>query len=227
MTDWRGVTQGRYPDSIDQLDVYVELLRTLGVERGLIGPREVDRLWARHILNCASVSDVEAGFIPADASVVDVGSGAGLPGLVWAIVRPDLQVTLVESMQRRVDFLNLAVDELNLDGRVSVVRARAEDVVGTTSGQVVTARAVAPMGRLIGWLAPLATEGGQLIAMKGRNVHEELAEAGPELAAIKAGSVQVHICGESWLEEPTMVVQIQDFEVAKGGRSRGASNRRR
>ncbi|MGA9148433.1 MAG: 16S rRNA (guanine(527)-N(7))-methyltransferase RsmG, partial [Candidatus Nanopelagicales bacterium] len=158
MTDWRGVAQRRYPDSIDQLDAYVELLRTLGVERGLIGPREVDRLWERHILNCAAVSDAEAGFIPEGVTVVDVGSGAGLPGLVWAIVRPDLQVTLVESMQRRVDFLNLAVDQLDLGGQVSVVRARAEDVVGTTSGQVVTARAVAPMGRLIGWLSPLAVE---------------------------------------------------------------------
>lgn len=92
---------------------------------------------------------------------------------------------------------------------------------------MVTARAVAPMGRLVGWLAPLAEPGGQIVAMKGRNVTDELAQAAPELAAIKAGSVQVHVCGESWLEEPTMVVQIQDFESGRGGRSRGASNRRR
>ena len=197
------------------------------MERGLIGPREADRLWERHILNCAAVSDIEAGFIPTGATVVDVGSGAGLPGIVWAIVRPDLQVTLVESMQRRVDFLNLAVEELGIAERVEVVRSRAEDAVGKVSGRVVTARAVAPMGRLVGWLAPLAEPGGQIVAMKGRNVTDELAQAAPELAAIKAGSVQVHVCGESWLEEPTMVVQIQDFESGRGGRSRGASNRRR
>ncbi|MFA7266263.1 MAG: 16S rRNA (guanine(527)-N(7))-methyltransferase RsmG, partial [Candidatus Nanopelagicales bacterium] len=152
MTAWRTAAADRYPTALPQLDVYVELLRTLGVERGLIGPREADRLWERHILNCAVVTDTAGGFIPAEASVVDVGTGAGLPGIVWAIVRPDLHVVLVESMQRRVDVLKIAVERLELTDRVDVVRGRAEDLVGEVVGDVVTARAVAPMGRLLGWL---------------------------------------------------------------------------
>ncbi len=217
----------RYPEVIEQLNAYVELLRTPGVDRGLIGPREADRLWERHILNCAVVTDADVGLVPHDATVVDVGTGAGLPGLVWAIVRPDLRVTLVESMQRRVDFLNLSVDELALRDRVQVVRGRAEDLVGSVSGQVVTARAVAPMGRLVGWLAPLVEPGGELVLLKGRNVAEELEDAAPEMAAIKAGSVQIHICGEDWLEEPTMVVQVAGFDSGKGGKPRGSRHRRR
>ena len=227
MSDWRAIAAERYPEAIDQLDTYVELLATLGVERGLIGPREVDRLWERHILNCAAVADDPADYLPHGVTVVDVGTGAGLPGVVWAIVRPDLKVILVESMQRRVDFLALAVERIGLADRVDVVRGRAEDLVGAVSGDVVTARAVAPMGRLIGWLAPLASSGGAIVALKGRNVEQELVEAAPELAEIKAGSVEVHVCGESWLEEPTMVVRIAEFESQRGGKPRGASHRRR
>ena len=226
VTDWRGVAQGKYPEAIEELDAYVELLRTLGVERGLIGPRETDRIWERHILNCAAVAD-DRELVPQGATVVDVGTGAGLPGFVWAVVRPDLRVTLVESMKRRVDFLNLVVDELSLGDRVQVFRGRAEDLAGSVSGRVVTARAVAPMSRLVGWLTPLAEPGGELVVLKGRNVAEELAEAAPEMAAIEAGSVQVHVCGEAWLEEPTMVVQIADFKPGRGGKSRGSGHRRR
>lgn len=233
MTDWREVAAERYPDAIGQLDTYVQVLSTLGVERGLIGPREVDRLWERHILNCAAVAEESAGYVPNAAHVVDVGTGAGLPGIVWAIVRPDLRVTLVESMQRRVDVLTIAVDRLGLASQVDVVRGRAEDLVGVVSGDVLTARAVAPMSRLLGWLAPLTVPGGQIVVMKGQKVADELTEAAPELAKIKAGSVQVHVCGEGWLDEPTNVVQIQDFDPTgiavgtKRGKPRGASNRRR
>ena len=233
MTDWRNVAADRYPTALQKLDAYVELLTTLGVERGLIGPREADRLWERHILNCAVVADLTQGFIPEESSVVDVGTGAGLPGIVWAIVRPDLHVVLVESMQRRVDVLNIAVEQLELSDRAEGVRGRAEDLVGEVVGDVVTARAVAPMGRLLGWLAPLTVAGGSLVVLKGQKVADELTEAAPELAAIKAGSVQVHICGEGWLDEPTNVVQIQDFDptglvvAGKRGKPRGAGNRGR
>lgn len=233
MTDWRAVAGERYSGAITQLDGYVEILSTLGVERGLIGPREVDRLWERHILNCAAVADSSAGFVPQGANVVDVGTGAGLPGLVWAIVRPDLNVVLVESMQRRVDVLNFAVEQLGLGEQVEVVRGRAEDLVGIVAGDVLTARAVAPMDRLLGWLAPLTTPGGRIVVLKGQKAADELSEAAPELDALKAGSVAVHVCGEGWLAEPTNVVQIQDFDPdglsggTKRGKSRGAGNRRR
>lgn len=233
MNDWKAVAFERYPSDKDQLATYVELLATLGVERGLIGPREVDRLWNRHILNCASVVDSTESLVRRDVTVIDVGTGAGLPGLVWAIIRPDLRVVLVESMQRRIDFLEIAVADLGLSDRVSTLRGRAEDLAGVVSGDVVTARAVAPMDRLLGWLAPLATPGGEILVLKGQNVINELNEAAPELAAIKAVSVQVHTCGVGWLDEPANVVQIQGFEpngldvTSKRGKSRGASNRRR
>src|SRR5690349_12658888 len=130
---------------------YAELLCTDGVVRGLIGPREAPRIWERHMLNCAVVADL----IPTGASVVDVGSGAGLPGMVLAVVRPDLAVTLIEPLARRTAFLTEAVAALGLD-RTTVVRARAEECVGKLPGaDVVTARAVAPLDRLAGWCLPL------------------------------------------------------------------------
>ena len=124
---------------------YQEILATRGIELGLIGPREKDRLAERHILNCAVVAR-DGELVPRDSSVIDVGSGAGLPGLVWAIQRPDLKVTLVDSLLRRSEFLTETVDELGLNQRVSVIRARAEDLTDVTA-DVVTARAVAPEPR--------------------------------------------------------------------------------
>lgn len=203
--------RNRYPDGYGLLIEYRDLLASQGVLRGLIGPREVDRLWDRHILNCAASAELELGLVPAGSSVLDVGSGAGLPGLVWAIVRPDITVTLLESMQRRVDFLELAVDELGLADRVAVRRARAEDVVGEVSGAVVTARAVAPLHRLVGWLAPLAAPGGSVVALKGSSVDDELVEAAPELDRLRAGFVEVVSVGADWLSVPTQVVVIKDF----------------
>src|SRR3954449_533182 len=127
---------------------YAELLATDGVVRGLIGPREAPRLWERHLLNCAVVAEM----IPYGASVLDVGSGAGLPGIVLAVARPDLSVTLVEPLARRTTFLTEAVDTLGLGTTVTVVRARAEEALrnGTPTADVVTARAVAPLDRLAG-----------------------------------------------------------------------------
>ncbi len=160
-----------------RLDEYQELLATTGVEWGLIGPREVDRLWERHIDNCLAVTqDVQC--LPQTCSVVDVGSGAGLPGVVWAISRPDLTVTLVEPLERRVKFLDLVVHELAL-ANVTVVRGRAQEV--DIRGDRVTARAVASTKTLLPWLAPLVSHGGRMVLLKGIKADQELQDAGPWL----------------------------------------------
>lgn len=149
---------------------YAELLGGDGVVRGLIGPREVPRLWERHLLNCAVLAEA----VPNGARVCDIGSGAGLPGLVLAIARPDLVVTLVEPLLRRTTFLQEVVDALGLD-RVTVVRGRAEEMRGAASYDVVTSRAVAPLERLLGWSMPLVTASGSLLAMKGASAADEIA----------------------------------------------------
>ncbi len=197
-----------FGDRLPLAERYAELLRTDAVVRGLIGPREAPRIWERHLLNCAVVADL----IPSGASVVDVGSGAGLPGMVLAVVRPDLTVTLVEPLARRTAFLTEAVAALGLD-RTSVVRARAEECVGKLPGaDVVTARAVAPLDRLAGWCLPLAAAGGRLLALKGANAEAELASLLSEhvalLARLGAGKAAVRSCGDGLLEEPTTVVEI-------------------
>ncbi|NQU38162.1 MAG: 16S rRNA (guanine(527)-N(7))-methyltransferase RsmG [Actinobacteria bacterium] len=175
----------RYPQAFSGLNQYALLLSTLGIERGLIGPREVPRLWDRHILNCAVVAEPADGLIPPDATVVDIGTGAGLPGVVWALTRPDISVTLVDSMLRRVEFLELAVNELELTDRVSVVRGRAEDLAGSLVGDVVTARAVAPLPKLLTWLGPFVSDGGSILAFKGQTAGVEILEAGHPINLIQ------------------------------------------
>src|SRR4051812_18270942 len=149
---------------------YAKLLAGAGVERGLLGPRETPRLWERHLLNCAGLTEL----IEPGQQVLDVGSGAGLPGIVLAIRRPDLQVVLVEPLLRRATFLTEAVEELGL-ANVSVRRARAEDLAGVISAPVVVARAVAPVDRLGAWTLPLLLPGGRLLALKGEAAEGELA----------------------------------------------------
>lgn len=188
---------------------YAELLSTAGVVRGLIGPREVPRLWDRHLLNCA----VAVPLVPEGADVIDVGSGAGLPGLVWAIARQDVTVTCLEPLQRRAAFLEEAVDELGLQGRVRVVRARAEDIVRgrgpvtSLRARVVTARAVAPMDRLAGWTVPLVSPGGMLLALKGRSATEEVGAAADVLDRLGIIDVEIVVCGEGVVDPPTTVVR--------------------
>lgn len=160
----------------ETLERYAVLLATDGVTRGLIGPREVPRLWDRHLLNCALL----APLVPPGARLADLGSGAGLPGLVLAIVRPDLAVTLVEPMARRVTFLEEARQQLGLDS-VRVVRARAEQWGDGSRFDVVTARAVAPLATLLVWGMPLLAAGGQLLAMKGSSAAAEIEAARKEL----------------------------------------------
>jgi 16S rRNA (guanine527-N7)-methyltransferase len=171
---------GVFADRVELARRYVHALATDGVVRGLIGPREPGRLWSRHVLNSAAVAQL----IDAGASVVDIGSGAGLPGIPLAIARADLSVTLVEPLERRVRFLLEIVDALQLTN-CRVIRGRAEEVIADAGGaDVVTSRAVAPLHRLVAWSAPLIRDGGLLVAMKGSSAGEELArDAAAVLAA--------------------------------------------
>ena len=206
----RDIALDRYPEAFHLLENYAGWLGSAGVERGLIGPREVDKLWDRHILNCTAVADPELELIPTAATVIDVGSGAGLPGLVWAITRPDLTLTLVDTKQRRVAFLNEVATDLGLSGWVTAMHARGQDVAGTVSAHIVTARALAPLERLIPWLAPLVAPGGEILAMKGSSVSDEIRDAAPAIAQCGAKSVEVVECG-AWLPEPTFVARIADL----------------
>jgi 16S rRNA (guanine527-N7)-methyltransferase len=173
-------------DRLPLAEAYVELLATAGVERGLIGPRETPRLWDRHVLNCLALSEALAP----GASLVDLGSGAGLPGLVLAIGRPDLEVTLVEPLLRRATFLDEAVATLGLD-RVRVLRDRAEGLHGQGRFDVVTARALAPLDRLLGWAMPLVAPTGVLLAMKGSSAAAEVDAAAEVLRALRCGRPQI------------------------------------
>ena len=170
------VVQQTFGPATGPISRYVDILATTGVTRGLIGPREVDRLWDRHILNSAAVTSL----IPRAVTVVDVGSGAGLPGIPVALLRPDLRVTLLEPLLRRVNFLHEVVDALGLAGRVTVIRSRAEE--HQEIYEVVLARAVAPLAKLVPWCAPLRSPTGTILALKGRSAAEEVVAARSALA---------------------------------------------
>lgn len=178
-----------------------------GLERGLIGPREADRLWERHILNCAVVA-WNLDLVPREAAVVDVGSGAGLPGIVWALARPDLRITLVESLQRRVAFLAELVAQFDLAARVDVRRIRAEEL-RTEKWTIATARAVAPLPRLLTWLAPLVRPGGSVLAFKGRSAPSEISEAVDVAARLGLTPAELHIVGRGTVDPPTTIVRYR------------------
>jgi 16S rRNA (guanine527-N7)-methyltransferase len=204
------VVEELYPRAVDQLAAYADLLATEGTLRGLIGPREVPRLWERHLLNCAVLERL----IPEEAEVADIGTGAGLPGIVLALVRPDLQVSLVEPLLRRTTFLLEVVERLELPN-AEVVRSRAEDLT-PASFDVVASRAVAPLGKLAGWCLPLCVEGGLMLAMKGQSAAEELAESEGALEALGAEEWHVHELGVDELAQPTTVVSIVAGRAARG-----------
>lgn len=185
--------------SLPVIQTYVKSLSTIGVERGLIGPREVPRIWERHILNSAVVMTR----VPKGSKVADVGSGAGLPGLVWAIARSDLSVTLIEPLLRRTVFLEEMCDELGL-GNVRVVRARADEV--HEEFDVVTARAVAGLEKLGRWCMPLVRQGGVFLALKGQTAQEEVDVATSALTILGATTIVVNTYGD--LEIPTTVVEV-------------------
>jgi 16S rRNA (guanine527-N7)-methyltransferase len=181
---------------------YAERLCTDGVERGLLGPREAPRIWDRHLLNCAVVGEL----IPVGSRVVDVGSGAGLPGLALAIARPDLVVTLLEPMARRVTFLLEVVADLEIAG-VDIRRARADEAP-RRRWQAATARAVAPMQRLAEWSLPLLEPKGCLLALKGRSAREELTAAETALRRLGASRWDVQDVGVGVIPVAATVVRV-------------------
>ncbi|HET8559755.1 MAG TPA: 16S rRNA (guanine(527)-N(7))-methyltransferase RsmG [Marmoricola sp.] len=213
---------------------YAELLADAGTVRGLIGPREVPRLWERHLLNCAVVAELipaaSPGSSPDDRSTTlcDIGSGAGLPGIALALCRPDLTVTLLEPLLRRVRFLEEAVTLLGL-GNVEVRRGRAEELGGRASFDVVTSRAVAPLDRLARWSLPLTRAGGLVLAMKGSSAAAEVAAAAAEVRRLGGRDVAVVTAGGRLLEQPVTVVRMVKDEGSgtggAGGVGSGASGR--
>ncbi len=195
--------QAIFGERLPLADRYVQHLASTGMERGLLGPREVPRLWGRHVLNCAVVAEL----IAEGAEVADVGSGAGLPGLTFAIARPDLSLTLIEPLERRCIWLNEVVEDLGL-GNVTVYRSRAEQAVEHINADVVTARAVSALGNLAGLTIPLLHGQGEVLAIKGRSAAEEVEKASKLLRKLGAGKTEVLTVGDTLLEETTTVVRI-------------------
>lgn len=192
---------------------YVEHLAGSGVERGLIGPREHGRLWDRHVLNCAVLGEL----VPGGAKVVDVGSGAGLPGIPLALARPDLRIVLVEPLARRVDWLDEVVEDLGLS--IAVERGRAEEsaVLRRWEGaDVVTARAVGPLARLTGLCLPLVRRGGSMLALKGASVTEEIERDRSAVRAFGGGDPRILECGSGIVDPPTTVVAIERVSAGRG-----------
>lgn len=189
-----------YPDAAKNLTRFADWLAGAAVERGFIGPREVDRIWDRHISNCAVIEVL----IPQNSKVFDIGSGAGLPGLVLAIVRPDITIGLIEPLMRRSEFLTEVATDLGITDRVTVMRGRAEELKGHTA-PIVTARAVAPLGKLLTWSLPLTAKGGQILAIKGSSAATEIADATEILNARKA---EIILCGEGIVDPQTTVVRV-------------------
>jgi 16S rRNA (guanine527-N7)-methyltransferase len=212
---------------------YADLLATTGIAHGLVGPREAPRLWQRHLINCVVVEEL----VPRDQRVVDIGSGAGLPGIVLALARPDLDVHLVEPLLRRTTWLENTVESLGLRN-VTVHRGRAQDV--DLTAPVVTARAVASLDKLVAWGFPLLPAGGRLLALKGAAAAEELRDVSPLLTSLGVTRSQVHVLGQGRLDDPVRVVEVvrpavlphrftrqQRSRATSPGRSPGAGTGRR
>ncbi|WP_152365125.1 16S rRNA (guanine(527)-N(7))-methyltransferase RsmG [Microlunatus speluncae] len=188
-----------FGDQTEAIERYVDILIDRGIAWGLLGPREAAVIWQRHILNSVAARSL----LPADSTAVDVGSGAGLPGIPLALSRPDVQLVLLEPLLRRSTFLQGVVDELGLAPRVQVVRARAED--HDRRYDSVLARAVAPLGKLVGWCNPLRSAEGQVLAIKGASAAREVTDAGPVLDELGLDA-EVLLLGEpEWPETATVV----------------------
>lgn len=203
--------------TLDAAKRYAEILAGAGVERGLLGPREVDRLWDRHILNCAVVGEL----LESGERVADIGSGAGLPGIPLALSRRDVHITLIEPLLRRSDFLRETIEELEID--CVVVRGRAEDrtvreEVGSVD--VVVSRAVASLDKLTKWSAPLLRPGGRMLAIKGERADDEVHEHARAMATLGMFDVKVERCGGRFVDPPaTVVVGFQGTVSGKHPRS--------
>lgn len=208
-----------FGDRLESAERYVRILATDGLERGLMGPRERPRLWDRHVLNCAAVqSGIREG-----ESVVDIGSGAGLPGIPLALARPDLQITLVEPLLRRVSFLEEVVEELGLD--IRILRGRAEEkAIISEAGEadVVTSRAVAPLAKLAGWSAPLLRSGGRMVALKGSSAVDEVNRDAESLRKLGFDAARVEVVTAPDAEETRLVIaELPTRMRARGSRGRG------
>lgn len=214
-----------FGDRADLAVRYVDFLATAGLERGLMGPRERPRLWDRHVLNCAAA----ASHLAEGESVVDIGSGAGLPGIPLALSRPDLRMTLVEPLLRRANFLEEIVRELGID--VRIIRGRAEEkavIAAAGDADVVTSRAVAPLAKLAGWSAPLLRDGGRMVALKGATASEEVDRDAKALSRLGFAAVNVEIVSAPDAEETRLVIAAMGTRMGKRGpRSRGSGKRRR
>ena len=196
--------QRLFGDRLELAERYTEHLASSGIVRGLIGPREAPRLWERHVLNCAVVQEL----LPENARVVDVGSGAGLPGLCLALARPGISMTLVEPLERRVQWLSEVIDDLQLSN-VTVMRMRAEQAKTQLKNiDVVTARAVSALTGLMDITLPLLKGSGQLLALKGRSAQDEVDKARKKFNRFGVRSAEVLTVGEDLLSEPTTVVRL-------------------
>lgn len=182
---------------------FSRMLTEEGELRGLVGPRELERLWSRHILNSTPVADYLSG----QGLVADVGSGAGFPGIVLAIVRPVLTFDLIDPMERRTIWLEHVKAELGLSN-VNVIRSRAEDMTKGYAADVVTARAVAALKKLLPWTLPLLKPGGSLLALKGQRAEVEIAEANKQLMIYKAQSARVHDVDVWGTDEATRILEV-------------------
>ncbi|WKD60063.1 Ribosomal RNA small subunit methyltransferase G [Corynebacterium caspium DSM 44850] len=195
-----------FGEYLAQAKQYHQSLATTGSERGFIGPREVSRLWERHILNCAVIGEV----MPQNAVIVDIGSGAGLPGIPLAIARPDLHITLVEPLLKRSVYLREVAAELDLKN-VHILRGRAEEkhvIKDAGSADIVTSRAVAPLAKLASWSLPLVVKGGLMLAMKGASISEELERDRQDIKKAGGGKAEIITVGSQFLAEPTTLIRI-------------------
>jgi 16S rRNA (guanine527-N7)-methyltransferase len=197
------VAQRVFHVKLPVVERYADALATEGTVRGLIGPREVPRLWERHLLNCG----VMAPLLPQAGTVADIGTGAGLPGLVLAICRPDVSFTLVEPLLRRTTFLAEVVADLGLEN-VEIIRGKADLLHGKRTFDVVTSRAVASLGTLLEWSMPLVAPKGVLLAMKGASAAEEVRDASDSLAALGCAVPVVSTVGADLLDSPTTLVEV-------------------
>jgi len=218
------VAEALFGSRVDRAQRYAEILAGAGVERGLLGPREVDRLWDRHILNSAAIAELLAD----NERIADIGSGAGLPGIPLALARPDLRLTLIEPLLRRSEFLREVVDDLGLE--ITIVRGRAEDrSVRQQVGEMdaVVSRAVASLDKLTKWSVPLLRPDGRMVAMKGERAEEEIREHRRVMASFGAVDVRVMKCGADFLELPaTAVVARRAAPVRVANRSSRTGRRR-
>jgi len=210
--------------AVESAHRYAGILAGAGVERGLLGPREVERVWDRHVLNSAAVSEL----LNPEEHIADIGSGAGLPGIPLALARPDVRVTLIEPLLRRSDFLREVIDELGIDCRV--VRGRAEDrTVRDEVGEAdaVVSRAVASLDKLTKWSAPLLGPGGRMLAIKGERAEDEIREHRRAMTRLGLTEVKVMKCGARFVDPPvTVVVGCQGSQqLRRGKRSQGGKRR--